>query len=124
MVLDDGLTGWDEYRAAAADVALDLAALGLHRRMWALADIASFVALLRRSHADTTDTRKAVAALRTYLGGQARGPIPVVPVAPGPTTREPPGGRLPSFARGMERVATRRPRGRRAPLRRGGRRGR
>jgi spectinomycin phosphotransferase len=68
MVLDDDLTGWDEYRAAAGPVALDLDALGFYRRLWALADIASFTAVLRRPHAETTDMRHAYAALAYYLG--------------------------------------------------------
>ena len=69
MVLDDDLTGWDEYCAAVGTVELDVEALALHRRMWALADIASFVAVLRRPHADTVDMRHALGALETYLGG-------------------------------------------------------
>ena len=68
MVLDDDLTGWDEYRAAAGPVELDHEALGLYRRLWALADIASFVTTLRRPHADTTDMRHAHEALLYYLG--------------------------------------------------------
>jgi spectinomycin phosphotransferase len=67
MVLDDDLTGWDEYRAAAGPVELDLDALGFYRRLWALADIASFTAVLRRPHPDTTDMRHACEALATYL---------------------------------------------------------
>jgi len=68
MVFDDDLTGWDEYRAAAGPVELDGEALGLYRRLWALADIASFVTTLRRPHADTTDMRHAYEALVYYLG--------------------------------------------------------
>ena len=68
MVLDDDLTGWDEYRAAAGPVELDHEALGLYRRLWALADIASFVTTLHRPHADTTDMRHAHQALVYYLG--------------------------------------------------------
>jgi spectinomycin phosphotransferase len=68
MVLADDLTGWDEYRAAAAPVELDPEALGLYRRLWALADIASFVTTLRRPHGQTTDTRHAYEALAHYLG--------------------------------------------------------
>jgi len=67
MVLDDDLTGWDEYRATAGPVELDYEALGLYRRLWALADIASFVTTLRRPHADTTDMRHAYEALVHYL---------------------------------------------------------
>jgi spectinomycin phosphotransferase len=68
MVLDDDLTGWDEYRAAAGPVELNHEALGLYRRLWALADIASFVTTLRRPHADSTDMRHAYEALVYYLG--------------------------------------------------------
>jgi hypothetical protein len=70
MVLDDDLTGWDEYRAAAGPIELDLDldALGFYRRLWALADIASFTAVLRRPHVDTTDMRHAYEALVYYLG--------------------------------------------------------
>ncbi len=39
MVLDDDLTGWDEYREIAGPVELDLEALGLYRRLWAPADM-------------------------------------------------------------------------------------
>jgi len=67
MVLDDDLSGWDEYRATAGPVELDYEALGLYRRLWALADIASFVTTLRRPHADTTDMRHAYEALVHYL---------------------------------------------------------
>ena len=48
-------------------VELDHEALGLYRRLWALADIASFVTTLRRPHADTTDMRHAYEALVSYL---------------------------------------------------------
>jgi hypothetical protein len=41
MVLDDDLTGWDEYLAAAGDATLNLHAVELYRRWWELADIAS-----------------------------------------------------------------------------------
>jgi spectinomycin phosphotransferase len=67
MILDDDLTGWDEYRAVAGPVELDRDALGLYHRLWALADIASFTAILRRPHADTTDMRGAYEALGSYL---------------------------------------------------------
>ena len=68
MVLDARLAGWDEHRAVAGDVELDHEALDLYRRMWALADIASLVAELRRPHADTVDMRHALGALEFYLG--------------------------------------------------------
>jgi spectinomycin phosphotransferase len=68
MVLDDDLTGWDEYRAAAGPVTLDRDALEFYRRLWALADIASFIAVLRRPHRNTTDMRHAYEALVYYLG--------------------------------------------------------
>jgi spectinomycin phosphotransferase len=67
MVLDFAFTGWDAYRAVAGDVELDVEALNLYRRMWAVADIASFTAILRRPHRDTVETRWAFTALESYL---------------------------------------------------------
>jgi spectinomycin phosphotransferase len=68
MVLDDDLTGWDEYRTAAGPVTLDRDALEFYRCLWALADIASFTAVLRRPHRNTRDMRHAYEALVYYLG--------------------------------------------------------
>jgi spectinomycin phosphotransferase len=68
MVLDFAFTGWDAYRAVAGDVELDIEALNLYRHLWAVADIASFTAILRRPHRDTVHMRWAYAALESYLG--------------------------------------------------------
>lgn len=68
MVLDHTFTGWKQYRTVARDVELDIEALNLYRRLWALADIASFVTTLRRPHEDTADMRHAHRALVSYLG--------------------------------------------------------
>lgn len=68
MVLDAEFTGWEQYRAVAGDVELDIDALNFYRRLWALADIASFTTTLRRPHEDTIDMRHAYGALAHYLG--------------------------------------------------------
>ena len=65
LVLDDELTGWDEYRSVAGDGVLDARAIDLYRRRWTLADIAGFVALIRRPHDDDENT----AATFTHLSG-------------------------------------------------------
>ena len=67
MVLDDELTGWDEYAAVVGDVSLDAEALELYRRWWDLADIATFVAVFRRPHEDDENTAATFAGLRGYL---------------------------------------------------------
>jgi spectinomycin phosphotransferase len=67
MVLDDELTGWAEYTAVAGAVSLDERALRLCRLWWDLADIAIFVALLRRRHERTEDTAASWEALSSYL---------------------------------------------------------
>lgn len=67
LVLDDELTGWDEYAAVAGDVTLDLEALGLYRRWWDLADIAVFTASLRRPHVDDEQSEANFKSLRGYL---------------------------------------------------------
>jgi spectinomycin phosphotransferase len=56
MVLDDDLTGWDEYLAAAGPATLNRQAMELYRRWWDLAEIAIYVDLLRRRHDRTEDT--------------------------------------------------------------------
>ena len=56
MVLDEDLTGWDEYLAAAGHATLNPQAMELYRRWWDLADIALFVDVLRREHDRTEDT--------------------------------------------------------------------
>jgi spectinomycin phosphotransferase len=68
MVLDFSFTGWETYRAVAGDVELDIETLNLYRRLWALADIASFVTTLRRPHVHSVDMRHAYGALQHYLG--------------------------------------------------------
>lgn len=66
MVLDDDLTGWDEY-AAVCNAELDGRALELYRLQWDLADVATFVKDLRRPHERTDDTLVAWEALTSYL---------------------------------------------------------
>jgi hypothetical protein len=56
MVLDEELTGWDEYRDVFGAVALRHETLQLYRWWWDLADIAIFVAGFRRPHERTEDT--------------------------------------------------------------------
>jgi spectinomycin phosphotransferase len=55
MVLDEHLTGWDEYREHVGVASLNDDALQLYRRWWDLADIAVFVAGFRRPHEETED---------------------------------------------------------------------
>lgn len=58
MVLDDDLTGWDDYVAAAGQATLNRQAIELYRRWWELADVTTFVEVFRREHARTEDTAK------------------------------------------------------------------
>ena len=67
MVLDDQMTGWDEYREAAGRVRLNEETLGLYRERWALAEICIYVAEFRRPHEETEDTRVSWHELREYL---------------------------------------------------------
>jgi spectinomycin phosphotransferase len=67
MVLDDELTGWDEYRAAAGARELDERAMDLFRRWWELADICVFVAEFRRPHERTKEISVAWESLNGYL---------------------------------------------------------
>ena len=67
MVLDDELTGWDEYRAAAGARELDERAMDLFRRWWELADICVFVAEFRRPHERTKEILVAWESLNGYL---------------------------------------------------------
>jgi Ser/Thr protein kinase RdoA (MazF antagonist) len=67
MILDEDLTGWDEYREAMGGVRLNEAALGLYQERWALAEICIYVAELRRPHEETEDTRVSLAELGEYL---------------------------------------------------------
>jgi hypothetical protein len=55
MVLDQELTGWDEYSEIAGVASLSHEALQLYRWWWELADIAVFVAGFRRPHERTED---------------------------------------------------------------------
>ena len=56
MVLDQDLTGWDEYSALVGGATLDHDALRLYRSWWDLADVTVFVAGFRRPHERTEDT--------------------------------------------------------------------
>ena len=67
IVLDEKLTGWDEYASVAGDVPLNPEALDLYRRRWELADIAIFVRLFRRAHEEEENTVAAFGHLRSYL---------------------------------------------------------
>jgi spectinomycin phosphotransferase len=67
IVLDEKLTGWDEYASIVGDVPLDPEALDLYRRRWELADIADFVRLFRRAHEEDANTVAAFGHLRSYL---------------------------------------------------------
>ena len=66
-IVDDELTGWDVFAAAAGDVSLDTEAVELYRRRWDLSDIASFVAEFRRPHEDDANTSASFGHLRSYL---------------------------------------------------------
>lgn len=50
MVLDDDLTGWDEYVGVVGDASLNAPAIELYRRWWDLADSAIYIALFRNPH--------------------------------------------------------------------------
>ena len=67
MVLDDDLTGWDQYRARASAASLNQEALRLYRWSWALADIGIFVAGFRQPHERTEDTVASWDSLAGYL---------------------------------------------------------
>lgn len=66
-VLDEDLTGWDEYATVAGDVALDLEALEHYRQGWDLADVAAFVAEFRRPHEEDENTEAAFGHLSSAL---------------------------------------------------------
>ena len=70
LVLDDELTGWDEYAAVMGDASLDLEALGVYRRWWDLADIAGFVADLRAVKDENENAAAIFAGLRGYLSDE------------------------------------------------------
>jgi spectinomycin phosphotransferase len=69
MVLDDDLTGWDDYVAAAGQATLNLQAIELYRRWWELADVTTFVDVFRREHARTEDAAKSWKVLSENLSG-------------------------------------------------------
>jgi spectinomycin phosphotransferase len=71
LVLDDELTGWDEYAAVVGDVLLDRETLELYRRWWDLADIAVFTADLRRPHVDSEQSAANLKSLRDNLAAPA-----------------------------------------------------
>jgi spectinomycin phosphotransferase len=66
-ILDEDHTGWAEYAAQSGAVAPNPTALELHRKRWALAEIAEYVALFRRPHERTQDTTKSWTNLTAYL---------------------------------------------------------
>lgn len=67
MVLDEDMTGWDEYLAVDPSVALDRRALRLYAMWWDLAEICIFSDGFRRPHDRTDDTEVAWRALTGYL---------------------------------------------------------
>jgi spectinomycin phosphotransferase len=69
MVLDERLTGWNEYIAVAGEVPLDYEALELYRRWWDLADIAVFLVLFRRPHEEDENTVASFEVLRRNVNG-------------------------------------------------------
>jgi spectinomycin phosphotransferase len=71
LVLDDELTGWDEYVAVVGDVSLDRETLALYRRWWGLSDIAVFTADLRRPHVDSEQSAANFRSLRENLAAPA-----------------------------------------------------
>jgi spectinomycin phosphotransferase len=70
-VLDDELTGWDEYAAVVGDVSPDRGTLALYRRWWGLSDIAVFTADLRRPHVDSEQSAANFRSLRENLAAPA-----------------------------------------------------
>jgi spectinomycin phosphotransferase len=69
MVLDQDLTGWEEYKDVAGVSTLNHDALQLYRLWWELADIAVFVADFRRPHERTEDTVASWRVLSANLAG-------------------------------------------------------
>jgi spectinomycin phosphotransferase len=67
MVLDEELTGWDDYRDVSGVASLNHEALQLYRWWWELADIAIFVAGFRRGHERTEDNVKCWGHLQQAL---------------------------------------------------------
>jgi spectinomycin phosphotransferase len=69
MVLDQDLTGWDEYSESAGVASLNHEALQLYRWWWELADVAVFVAGFRGPHERTEDTLASWKILARNLAG-------------------------------------------------------
>ena len=69
VVLDDDLTGWDDYVAAAGPATLNRQAIELYRSWWELADVTTFVDVFRREHARTDGTAKSWKVLSENLSG-------------------------------------------------------
>jgi spectinomycin phosphotransferase len=72
MVLDDDLTGWEEYSATFGDSELDRRAIELYRRWWDLADTAIYVALFRQPHERDANTVASWENLTHCLAGLAK----------------------------------------------------
>jgi hypothetical protein len=53
MVLDQNMTGWDEYCSVVGSVRLDERAMRLYHRWWELAEICIFTQRFRRRHGRT-----------------------------------------------------------------------
>jgi spectinomycin phosphotransferase len=71
-VLDEDLTGWDDYVAAAGRTSLSRQAVELYSRWWDLADVTTFVDLFRREHGRTEDTAKSWEVLSENLSALTR----------------------------------------------------
>ena len=71
LVLDEELTGWDEYAAVVGDVSLDRETLALYRRWWGLADIAVLTADLLRPHVDSEQSAANLKTLCENLAAPA-----------------------------------------------------
>jgi spectinomycin phosphotransferase len=67
MVLDEDLTGWDDYVGAAGDTTLNPEAIELYRRWWELADVTTFVDVFRKQHERTEDTAESWRVLSENL---------------------------------------------------------
>ena len=75
MIVDgnqDAVTAYSDLTG----ISLDQAALAAYQLQWALADVAAFIAQLRRHHHDDADADKAIAALRSILQRPRAVPIP------------------------------------------------
>jgi hypothetical protein len=68
MVLDQDLTGWDEYSELAGVDSLNHEALHLYRLWWELADITVFVAGFRGPHERTDEMVASWEILARRLG--------------------------------------------------------